>query len=166
MTTAIEWSDVPGWPGFRASSVGELIGPSGRVLHAMAHHSGHLYVLHRVGGRMGKQAKLWVHRAVLLAFVGPCPDGMEARHLNGVPADNRRTNLAWGTPAENAEDKRRHGTLPVGERSGTAKLSIDAVVAIRQRHLEGEGVRALGRAFGVSHTQIRKIVAREAWAHV
>lgn len=49
-----------------------------------------------------------VHRLVLLAFVGPCPEGMECRHLNGVRADCRLENLAWGTRDENVEDRRRH----------------------------------------------------------
>lgn len=51
-----------------------------------------------------------VHHLVLEAFVGPRPAGMETRHLNGVRADNRLENLAWGTPTENAADKIRHGT--------------------------------------------------------
>jgi len=50
-----------------------------------------------------------VHRLVLEAFVGPCPEGMECRHLDGDPSNNRLENLRWGTPAENTEDKRKHG---------------------------------------------------------
>jgi hypothetical protein len=53
-----------------------------------------------------------VHQLVLEAFVGPCPEGMEALHGNGVRHDNRRINLRWGTPAENAADRVRHGTTP------------------------------------------------------
>jgi hypothetical protein len=49
-----------------------------------------------------------VHRLVLLAFVGPPPDGQECRHLNGIRTDARLVNLAWGTKAENAEDRRQH----------------------------------------------------------
>ena len=51
-----------------------------------------------------------VHRLVLEAFVGPRPEGMVARHLNGDPGDNRLENLAWGTQSENNYDKVRHGT--------------------------------------------------------
>lgn len=51
-----------------------------------------------------------VHRLVLEVFSGECPEGMEARHLNGDNADNRLVNLKWGTHSENINDKRRHGT--------------------------------------------------------
>ena len=42
-----------------------------------------------------------VHHAVLLAWVGPCPDGYQADHINGNAGDNRLENLEWVTPAEN-----------------------------------------------------------------
>ncbi len=37
----------------------------------------------------------------MLAFEGPCPDGMEVLHLNHTPGDNRRGNLKYGTRGEN-----------------------------------------------------------------
>lgn len=42
---------------------------------------------------------------VLEAFVGARPEGMEVRHLNSNPQDNRLSNLAWGTKQENTDDK-------------------------------------------------------------
>jgi hypothetical protein len=56
----------------------------------------------------GRYKTFRVHRLVLFAFVGLCPPGMECRHLNGVRSDPRLVNLAWGTKAENADDRRRH----------------------------------------------------------
>ncbi len=59
----------------------------------------------------GKQKKYQVHRLVLLAFAGPCPEEQECRHLDGNPDNNRwPENLAWGTHGENILDKQRHGT--------------------------------------------------------
>lgn len=52
---------------------------------------------------------LRVHRLVLTVFVGPCPPGMQTRHLDGDPGNNHLGNLRWGTPAENNRDTLRHG---------------------------------------------------------
>lgn len=51
-----------------------------------------------------------IHRLVLTAFVGVCPEGMEGCHNNGNCADNRLTNLRWDTHLNNLLDKVRHGT--------------------------------------------------------
>lgn len=51
-----------------------------------------------------------VHRLVLAAFVGPPPEGMEARHLDGNPQHNALSNLRWGTASENNRDRVTHGT--------------------------------------------------------
>lgn len=51
-----------------------------------------------------------VHQLVAEAFIGPRPEGMVTRHLNGDNVDNRPQNLAYGTHAENNADLVRHGT--------------------------------------------------------
>ncbi|QOV97160.1 HNH endonuclease [Rhodococcus pyridinivorans] len=51
-----------------------------------------------------------VHRLVLEAFTGPCPDGMVGCHNDGDTTNNRLDNLRWDTPGANNRDKRTHGT--------------------------------------------------------
>lgn len=69
--------------------------------------TGYLSVNLRWGGSKRNVA---VHRLVLETFVGPCPPGMECRHVPDFdPANNRLDNLQWGTPKENQNDKRIHG---------------------------------------------------------
>lgn len=58
----------------------------------------------------GARRSFLIHRLVLEAFVGPCPEGMEACHWNGVPSDNRVKNLRWDTRAANVADSVRVGT--------------------------------------------------------
>ena len=53
-----------------------------------------------------------IHQIVLEAFCGPCPDGMEVLHGNGIRTDNRLSNLRYGTRSENNADSIRHGTHP------------------------------------------------------
>ena len=55
--------------------------------------------------------KTWrIHALVLLAFVGPRPEGYFACHNNGDNTDNRLSNLRWDTAAANAADAIAHGT--------------------------------------------------------
>jgi hypothetical protein len=127
----------------------------------MRAHRGHLYVLTPLPRR---PRKLYVHRAVLLAFIGPPADSEhEARHLDGNPAHNHLSNLAWGSPVENAADKRRHGTQPKGERNATAKLTEAQVREIRALH-GSASLRQLAARYGVSHTAIRRAALGIKWS--
>ena len=68
--------------------------------------SGHLYVNL---SKSGKALTLRVHRLVLMAH-GRMPEGDEVcRHLDGNPANNHVSNLAWGTVSENRYDTVAHG---------------------------------------------------------
>ena len=52
-----------------------------------------------------KGAKLlFLHRIVLLTFVGPCPDGMEGLHKDNNKLNCCLDNLYWGTRSENLRD--------------------------------------------------------------
>lgn len=57
-----------------------------------------------------KRAHHYVHRLVLETFVGPPPEGMECRHMDGNPENNTVENLRWGTRYENIHDQIRHRT--------------------------------------------------------
>jgi hypothetical protein len=82
----------------------------GRMLRPGRMPAGHLSV------SLGRRNSQCVHKLVLLAFVGPAPEGFECLHANGNPADNRLVNLRWGTRAENIRDAIRHGTWMTPER--------------------------------------------------
>lgn len=108
--------------------------------------------------RRGEKVRLrQVHALVLEAFVGPRPDGMECRHLNGNPEDNRLINLAWGTGSENTSDAIEHGTATIGERNAMAKLTQAQADSIRRRINDGETGASLSEEFGVSDATISRI---------
>ena len=49
----------------------------------------------------------FLHRLVLETFVGTCPKGMECRHFpDPSPVNCCLGNLQWGTPLQNARDKK------------------------------------------------------------
>lgn len=64
----------------------------------------------------------YVHQLVAEVFIGPTPTGMEVRHLNGIYADNRLSNLAYGTRAQNVADSIAHGTYRNANGEKTACL--------------------------------------------
>lgn len=105
-----------------------------------------------------------VHVIELLAFSGPCPDGMEARHLNDVKTDNRwLINLVWGTPEDNQGlDRLLNGTSNRGERHGMHRLTETDVLAIYARRQEP--ARLLAAEFEVSRQCIGHVTSGRRWA--
>jgi len=109
-----------------------------------------------------------VHILVLTTFVCPRPAGMEGAHCDGNSRNNRLTNLAWKTHVDNEADKKLHGTAPVGERHGRAKLTAADVAMIRASWVprsKTQDQRALAERYGVSVFAIQKVVARKTWTH-
>lgn len=115
----------------------------------------------------GKTKNYKIHRLVLEAFVGPCPEGMECRHLNGIGVDNRCSNLCWGTRKEQAEDRKAHGTLVRGVCVGSAKLTESQVRKIKILYATGRYYYAeLGKLFSVSCISIGDIIRGVTWKHI
>lgn len=77
----------------------------GRQLRAAVTRWRLLVVLHRDN----KAKTCGVHRLVLEAFVGACPEGMECCHNDGDHTNNNLDNLRWDTHSNNVYDIVRHG---------------------------------------------------------
>ena len=110
----------------------------------------------------------FVHRLVLEAFVGPCPEGLEACHSpDRDRTNNRLSNLRWGTREDNEADKVAHGTGAKGETHGMRLLSEEDVISIRELRVEtGLTYKEIGALFGVSGDAVKHIVRRDTWKHV
>ncbi|UGS27597.1 NUMOD4 motif-containing HNH endonuclease [Microbacterium resistens] len=113
-----EWRPVVGYEGkYEVSNLGRVRSLSrlsssgrrvrGRMMGLRPHPRGYLQTTLTANGICETKK---VHRLVLEAFVGPCPDGMESCHENGVRDDNRLSNLRWDTSLANAADRTAHGT--------------------------------------------------------
>lgn len=134
---------------------------SGKILSpSKADKYGHMSVSI---GQSGAAFTVPVHRLVLLAFVGPCPDGLEACHNNGVASDNRIENLRWDTHASNNADRLTHGTYRRGEVHHCAKTSERNVSAAI---LAGLSNSEIMEKLGVSRSQAHRIRTGESWAHL
>lgn len=145
-----------------------------RRLRPSPQYRGHMTVW------MGREDQRFVHRLVLEAFVGPCPNGMECRHLDGDPSNNALDNLCWGTRLENHRDSVRHGTAVClrpqnlehashlwdhvkhksGEKHHRAKLTDEQVAIIKatvDTTKRNGTVARLAKEWGVSQAIIRMI---------
>lgn len=123
--------------------------------------SGYLDVLLTIDGRKTTRA---VHRLVSEAFLGPRPDGLEVRHINGVKTDNRPGNLRYGTKKENAWDRTLHGTQQRGTDFPNSKLDYVKAKAIRYLYASDDfSYSDLALTFGVDDRTIRKVVSGEHW---
>lgn len=107
-----------------------------------------------------KSHAIRIHRLVLLAFVGPRPDGQIGMHLNGNPGDNRLENLAYGTNSRNQIDVLAHG-----RRSFTA----DDIRMMRRKAAVGlvrGDVTRWAKEFGVSVAHVSRVIKGGCYAHV
>lgn len=86
-------------------------------------------------GARGKTKNVKLHKLILLAFVGPCPPGMEACHdPDPNPANNHVENLRWDTRKGNMVDRKLAGGFNhVGVKNNRAKLTVDDVRQILVR---------------------------------
>lgn len=147
---------VPGFPGV-------FVTPGGRVFReaAASPSSGGYRTVHV------RTETVRRHVLMILAFVGEPPSaGMEVRHLNGDPGDDRIENLAWGTRADNMADAIAHGTSTRGERNGEAKLTLVEAQEVYDRRLAGESGRALAIEFGVTQQTVCDLKAGRTWPEV
>ncbi len=101
-----------------------------------------------------------IHRLLLETYVGPCPDGMEGCHNNGVRNDNRLDNLRWDTHSSNMQDAVRHGThaglFNKGENHGASKITNIEVNQIRSIHNLYQ--KEIAELFNISQQHVSDII--------
>ncbi len=111
----------------------------------------------------GRRSTRTVHRAVLETFMGLRGEGEVCRHGDGDPANNALSNLSWGTPKQNADDRARHGRTAKGTLLPFAKLTPTLVRQIRRASGRQNDIAA---QFGVSISTISHVQNGHCWSWV
>jgi uncharacterized protein YndB with AHSA1/START domain len=128
------------------------------------------------------------HRLAYELAWGPIPEGLHVLHHRDNPACCRPTHLYAGTHRQNMADKvargraqasgasLRRGTthhwrlhperIPHGRQMGTAKLSDEAVLAMRHAYRAGARTKDLARQYGVGKSVAYKAIMGLTWCHV
>ena len=105
----------------------------------------------------GHRRRLGVHQIVAMAFLPPVPGSEVIAHENGNPLDNRVENLRRKTYKENAADMVRHGTVLVGFRNKSCRVSFADVQAIRRMRADGMRPCAIAKAVLLPYHYVWKI---------
>lgn len=156
-----EWKAIPGCDGkyfvSRDGEVKSIARTKPRILSQLEHPHGYRSVL------LGRRKRKYVHQLVLLAFVGPPPDGYNVDHINGIRDDNRLKNLRYLPIKQNSA---QGGSKNQGQRHGNSKLTRHQVIQMRRRADEGEMHKDLAQEFGISANHATQIINRNVWTHV
>lgn len=168
-----QWKPIPDFSGYEVSNMGRmrswLHGGRGGILktpHTLiprAALDGRLRISLRKDGRTFSAS---IHRLVLLAFVGPCPDGMQACHYDDDCTNNILDNLRWDTMQSNLADQARNGKVLRGERNGQALLTEEQIVEIRERYARRERTVDIAKMFGIARLTVNDIARGDVWKHV
>jgi hypothetical protein len=140
------WRDVVGYEGLyevsdlgRVRSVDRVVKGrryKGRVLRLnTSNPDGYVRIVLVDGGRRRDEL---VHRIMLEAWVGPCPDGCEACHDDGIRSNNKLSNVRWDTHVNNEKDKYAAG-------NGLCKR------VVRSDGIEFDSMKEAAESVGLSH---------------
>ena len=98
-----------------------------------------------------------IHQLIMLAFVGPCPNGLEICHNNGIPNDNWLENLRYDTPSENQRD---------AARNGSRRLLPEQVKTLREMYwIEKANIHIIVDKFGMRASSIRNIAHGNCYSY-
>jgi len=169
------WKAIPGFPGYEVSDHGRVRSYRDRYglskvldtvqtyIKPSPRYRGRLYASLSING---KSFQISIHRLVLLAFVGPCPEGLVSCHNDGNHLNNHISNLRWDTGKSNWEDRRKHGVACIGEKHGHAKITNQDAIKIRELYAQRVRTKDLANFYNIAETDITGIARGQFWKHI
>lgn len=114
---------------------------------------------------------LAAHRVAWEMVNGPIPEGLFICHRCDNPPCCNPRHLFAGTNSDNQRDAHAKGRVPPnpemgsrpGEKNGSAKLTREQVLHVRELYAAGHRQVDLAAQFGVGQSQISKITRGDSW---
>lgn len=157
-----DWRAIPGWEGLYEINREGQVRRTARLVGG-GRHQGYP-VVQLSDQKNGRSKRIYIHRLVCQLFNGPAPSPEhEVAHNDGDRTNCRADNLRWATRYENMQDKRSHGTQPMGEKIWLAKLTDAQVELILSSPLSN---RKIAEAMGVNASTIYAIRSGQTWKHI
>lgn len=171
----MKWKIIPGHEVYEASTSGDVRHRKTKHVLSGSHKTTNGYPLRRLWcNRDGKWVRrtFALHSLVLMAFRGPRPSGATASHLDGNKENGRLSNLVYESQSKNLARRRKHGTMPDGEKHPCSKLTCNDVATIRQMIYDARMGKPgamyftqIAKSYGVSLATIRQCAYR-TWRNV
>jgi hypothetical protein len=147
------WRDIPGFPSYQASSLGNIrsayrtqAGRDWKVLTPHISRGGYKSTSLRNGNKERVQTR--IHYLVMLAFIGPCPEGYCRHHKDNDKLNNRPSNLEYKLIGEHHQ--LHHPKM----------FSYSEIAELRYLYMNHEhNLDKLGKLMGASEAHIRVCLA-------
>ena len=122
----------------------------GKILKGRTDLRGYLIVSCFINGKTHTPR---VHRLVSHAFLGPCPEGLQVNHIDGIKTNACSDNLEYITGKENMAHALKLGLI------GDNRLFPQSVIDLaRELRTQGKIYREIARATGMSTSQCQRVV--------
>lgn len=164
-----QWREIPGFNGrYLVSSLGSIkecrIGGNTKERVLSITKSGRGYSQVHLRGGKQKSPNYFVHRLVLLAFVGPSK--MQVNHKDGNKSNNCLDNLEYCTDSQNKIHAITVLGTGRGSRNGFARLTEPQVREIKTMLSEGVNKAEIAKKYGVSRGTIGHIDTGACWGWI
>ena len=173
------WKDIPEYKGwYQVSNHGQVK----RIAEWPPFRKGRILKPKPVGrdrryrnvflSKKGKVKSFYIHRLVMLSFVGKCPTTHQVNHKDGDKTNNHLDNLEYLTPSQNQKHAMENGLMPgppllIGEKANRSKLTAEQVLKIRELYVPHKITFAmLSKIYDVSKHSIYMIIHRKSWKHI
>lgn len=152
--------------GYRVDDSGELFSPTGRHLKPGPDRNGYRRFSVRPRDTMVSTSVLVHQLAAIQKFgVAALGSGVQVRHLDGDPGNNRRENLAIGSARDNQMDKPRALRVRVAKQAAyrLRRLTPEQVASMRREYSNGSKLVALAAKYSVAKSTASYIVNRKTY---
>lgn len=170
METKEIWKYIEGYPGYQVSNKGCIRSSKQGYLRILSNRPNCFgYVTNHLQ-KDGRGIIHHVHRLVLQAFIGLCPERCECNHKDGVKTNNCVENLEWVTGSENVIHAYRHrlrkSSVLVGEKAHHSILKNGEVWLIKKLLTGRISGIMIAKMFKVSTDTIYHIKKGWTWKHI
>lgn len=110
-----------------------------------------------------KQKHFYIHQLVLLAFVGPCPKGLECHHKDNDISNNTLDNLEYIPHLKNMRHRYANNTY---KNYNNKKLDEEKVKEIKLMLKNGYKLKDIANKFNIGISTVVHIRYGDIWKHI